>query len=116
LSRIVDPRVSWLRGLAVAAHLALCVTVSLAIVDAIPGAEARVIVVAMAELPLLLCLPGLVRLRARVLSWLALVLVPYCGLGVVETMAAGSWVGAGVLLAALVDLGLVLSLNRAARQ
>jgi uncharacterized membrane protein len=112
----VHPRVSRLRVLTVATLLGLCVLVALAVTGAIDGMGGRVIAVAIGELPLLLCLPGLLRLRAASLSWLAFVLVPYCGLGIVETMAAFSWASAGLLLAALLNLGLVLSLSRAVRR
>lgn len=61
-------------------------------------------------LPLLATLPGLIGRRLTALRWLALVLVLYVGFGSVEVVATRTPAAAAVLLAALLELGLVLML------
>jgi uncharacterized membrane protein len=77
----------------------------------------RLAIAAVAALPLLLAVPGLVRGRRYTCQWLAVLLVLYAGAASVEVVAAAGQAHAAALalLAALAELGLVLALIRGFR-
>jgi uncharacterized membrane protein len=77
----------------------------------------RLVATAAAASPLLLGLPGLWRRRRYTCQWLAVVLVLYSGGAALEVVAAEgrAHLPVLVLLAALLDLGLVVVLSRALR-
>jgi uncharacterized membrane protein len=77
----------------------------------------RLAVAAAAAAPLLLAVPGLLRRRRAAYQWLAVGLVLYVGAASVEVVAASGQARAAalVLLAALVELGLLLALIRGVR-
>lgn len=95
-------------ALVVHAGLALALAATLIAVALPPGL--RLAGIAVAWLPLAATLPGLIGRRIEALRWLALALVLYAGFGTVEVMATGTLAAAAVLLAALLELGLVLML------
>ena len=86
-----------------------------AVVGAVGLASApRIALAAAVALPLLLAVPGLVRSRRSTYPLLAVVLVPYAGAASIEIVAAAGETRAAALalLAALVELGLLLALIR----
>jgi uncharacterized membrane protein len=96
---------------ALAVHGALVAAVAGA-VGLAPGLRLAAAVAAAA--PLLLAVPGLVRGRRATQQWLAVVLVLYAGAASVEVVAASGQARAAALalLAALIELGLLLALIR----
>lgn len=87
---------------------ALGLTLGMSELDPLP----RLLITALALLPLLLLLPGLIKVKRSVLPWLALALVVYVGLGTVEVIATRTVPASALLLLALVELGLAISLRR----
>jgi len=80
----------------------------------LPG---RVALAVAAALPLVAAIPGLARRRRYTYQWLAFALVGFAGAASVEVVASlgRSPFAATVLLAALVELGLLFTLSRPAR-
>ena len=105
--------VAWLHRLALAAHVGLAVALGLTLgtLDLAPVYRSTIIVLAL--LPLVLGLPGLLGRRRASLQWLAVALVIYAGLGTVEVIARSDPAAMAVLLLALLELALALSLTRA---
>ncbi|HEX6992613.1 MAG TPA: DUF2069 domain-containing protein [Gammaproteobacteria bacterium] len=80
----------------------------------LPG---RVALAAAAASPLVAAAPGLARRRLYTYQWLAFALVGYAGAAAVEVVATSgrSPLATIALLAALVELGVLFTLSRAAR-
>jgi uncharacterized membrane protein len=73
----------------------------------------NLVVVAGAALPLIALLPGLIAQRRHTQQWLAIVLVIYVTAAVAEVAASGATLlPSAVLLAALIELALLLTLLR----
>src|SRR5690606_18396342 len=98
-------------------HLTLLAAVSIGLARAELGGTVsgnvavRAVLVAAGAAPLVLAIPGLYRGRRYTFRWLALALVAYAGLAATEVVASlGTSVAASIaLLAALIELGLLLS-------
>lgn len=98
-------------------HLTLLAAVSIGLARAELGGAVsgnvavRAVLVAAGAAPLVLAIPGLYRGRRYTFRWLALALVAYAGLAATEVVASlGTSVAASIaLLAALIELGLLLS-------
>lgn len=75
----------------------------------------RIAVAAAAALPLVAAVPGLRQRRRYTYQWLAFALVAYAGVAVVEVVATSgrSPFATLALLAALIELALLFTLNRA---
>jgi len=102
----------WLRRALIALHLALALSISLALFQIQAAGAIRAGLIGLALLPLALILPRLIGGGTTALSWLALVLVLYAGLGSVEVIATQSLAAAVWFFSALGELGLVVMLNR----
>jgi len=107
-------------ALAVAAwlcHGTLLGAVALGILGSALPIEVRAAFAAVAALPLAAAIPGLARRRRYTYQWLAFALVAYAGGAAVEIVATSgrSPFATIVLLAALIELGLLFALNRGAR-
>jgi hypothetical protein len=98
--------------LAVALHGALSSSLGILIIsvglDPLPLAAIGFIALS----PAALALPGLMAGRPEAMRWIAVLLVLYAGLGAVEVVARGHPAAIALLLFALVELALVLSLTR----
>lgn len=109
MSRRALARIAWL------CHGALLVAVVLGLIGAesIP-LEARIALTAGAALPLIGAVPGLLRGRRYTYQWLAFALVGYAGVAAVEVVASlgRSPFASLALLAALLELALLFTLNR----
>ena len=77
----------------------------------VPG---RIALAAAAALPLAAAIPGLLHRRRYTYQWLAFALVVYAGAGAVEVVATSgrSPFATIALLAALIELGVLFTLNR----
>jgi Predicted membrane protein (DUF2069) len=104
-----------LRRLTLATHIGLAGGVGLTLGSLELGTIWRVSIALVALLPLAASLPGLMAARRSSMRWLALALVFYAGLGAVEVIARTHPAAVAVLLCALIELALVLSLTRAPR-
>jgi len=104
---------SLLHWLALATHLGLAVVVFLSLGTFDLALLYRLAIVVLALLPLAMSLQGLIERRRQSLQWLALALVIYVGFGTVEVIAQNHPAAVAVLLLALLELALVLSLTRA---
>jgi uncharacterized membrane protein len=102
---------------AVGAHLTLILLVIAWSATATLPLAGRLGAALAGTLPLVLGLPGLLGARRYTCQWLAVALVLYAGGAVVEVVATAgrAYLPALVLLAALLDLGLVVILSRALR-
>ena len=106
------PRRTLLCRLAAALHVALGIAFAVMVVSLDLDAPLRALIAVIALAPAAFTLPGLMAGRPEALRWLAVLLVLYAGLGAVEVVARGHPAAAGVLLFALIELALVLSLTR----
>jgi hypothetical protein len=97
-------------------HLGLAAAVCATLFMTETSMAMRAMLTGIALLPLVATLPGLLAGRHSVLPWLALTLVAYTGLGTVEVIATGSLAASLLLLLALLELALALSLRRADRR
>jgi hypothetical protein len=100
------------RRLALAMHAGLAIAVGLVLASLELVTSMRLTAIVLALLPLLATLRGLVAGSSERLGWLALSLVLYAGLGAVEVIARTHPAAVVVLLLALIELALVLSLTR----
>ena len=102
---------SLLHRLALAAHLALAVAVFLTLDTFLLALPYRLVLAVLALLPLAMSLDGLIKRRRPGLQWLAVALVIYVGFGTVEVIANTHPAAVAVLLLALLELALILSLT-----
>jgi hypothetical protein len=107
-----------LQLVALAAHAGL--TLSAGATIAVTGLPVplRAPLAVLVVLPLIASFPGLKRAAAGasgVLPWLAVALVAYTGLGIVEVVATGTRLAIALLLFAMSELCLVLMLSRRLR-
>lgn len=111
MSRDALVRAAWV------CHAALLAAVTAGILTAALPAAVRAALAVAAALPLAAAVPGLRRRRRYTYQWLAFVLVAYAGAASVEVVATsgGSPFATIALLAALIELGLLFTLNRANR-
>lgn len=96
-------------------HGALLGAAALGIMTSTLPLPGRVALAALAALPLAAAVPGLLRRRRYTYQWLAFALVVYAGAGAVEVVATSgrSPFATIALLAALIELGALFTLNRA---
>jgi Predicted membrane protein (DUF2069) len=106
------PRDRWHLG-ALACHALLLVALAIHVVGSATS-PSRMLLAAAAVAPLLLVLRGIVAARRAALQLLAVLLVPYLGALSVEVVAnSGRAVSLNAaLLAAAIELGIVLALTR----
>jgi uncharacterized membrane protein len=98
---------------AVGAHAALLALVAAAAATSTLPPGGRLAAAAAATAPLVLAFPGLRRGSRRARQWVALLLVLYIGAAIVEVVASSRRaLPALVLLAALVELALLVALSR----
>ena len=102
-----------LHRLALATHLGLAVAVVLTLGTLDLAPAWRLAIALLALLPLVAGLPGLLSRRRASLLWLTVALVMYAGLGTVEVISRGHPAAVAVLLLALLELALAMSLTRA---
>lgn len=95
-------------------HAVLLVAVVSGTLSVSGGAGVRAALTVAGAAPLLLAVPGLLRGKRYTFQWLALALVVYSGFAMVEVVVSlgRSLPAAVVLLAALMELALLYSLNR----
>lgn len=101
-----------------ACHATLFAAVMLGIAGSSVPAAGRIALATAAAAPLLLAAPGLYRARRYTFQWLALALVVYAGVAIVEVVASlgRSAAAAVALLAALLEIAFLYLLNRSARE
>lgn len=102
-------RAAWL------CHAMLLAAVTLGVLTSGWSIGARLTLAALAAAPLLAAVPGLRRRRRYTYQWLAFALVAYAGAAAVEVIAAAGRApfATAALLAALIELWLLFTLNRA---
>lgn len=95
-------------------HAVLLIAVVIGTLFTAADAGVRAALTVAAAAPLLLAIPGLRRGKRYTFQWLALVLVVYTGIAVVEVVVSlgRSLPAVAALLAALIELALLYSLNR----
>ena len=95
-------------------HAALLGAVTLGLLTSGLPDPGRFVLAAAAAVPLVAALPGLKERRRYTYQWLAFALVAYAGAAAVEVIATSgrSPFASIALLAALIELGLLFTLNR----
>ncbi len=108
MSRRVLVRAAWI------CHAALLAAVTFGVLTSAWSTGVRLTLAAVAAAPLLAAMPGLRRRHRYTYQWLAFALVAYAGAAAVEVIAAAGRAPFATLalLAALVELGLLFTLNR----
>jgi uncharacterized membrane protein len=108
------PIVTLVHRAAISLQALLLLVIAAAVATLPAGATFKIVAAFGAGLPLMLLFPGLWSARRRACQWIAVWLVLYIGAAAVEVVAAagGNGLAATGLLAALLELALVLLLIR----